>query len=71
MIKIVVLVCQIMSPLQCTQSTAKVVIFADREDDGTSCKELGHLLVKQIGRPESTIDDTIMVACQKNGKPFF
>jgi hypothetical protein len=70
MIKVVVLVCSLMPQLQCTESTAKVVILADREDDGTPCRELGHLLVKQLGRPETTKDDTILVACQKDGKEY-
>ena len=70
MIKIVVLVCQIMSPLQCTENTAEVVVLADHEDDGMPCKALGNELLRQL-RKNPEINNTIMVACEKDGKPYF
>jgi hypothetical protein len=72
MIKIVILMCRLTLPGACTQENAAAVILADRQDDGTPCMALGHLLLKQLHKNPDP-DPTVMtlVACQKDGHPFY
>jgi hypothetical protein len=70
MIKIIVLLCSAATPpLQCTEDTAQAIVMADHQDDGTACKALSDALLEQVGK-NPKIDNRVMIACQKDGKPF-
>jgi hypothetical protein len=69
MIKIAVLICRLLAPGPCTDDNAIAAIFADRQDDGTPCAALGHLLLKQM-RTNLASNDMVLVRCVKDGEPF-
>jgi len=70
MIKIVIFICRLMSAQACTQDAARATVLADHQDDGTPCRELGLLLLKQLDlKPKPS--DVVVVGCEKDGKGYY
>jgi hypothetical protein len=67
MVKIVILICQLTAQGPCTEDSAMAAALADRQDDGTSCQGLAHMLMN----PEFTAKYKTVIACVKDGKPFY
>jgi hypothetical protein len=70
MIKVVILICQLATPLNdCTEDNSVAMILADTNDDGVSCSALGNVLLTRVGTNLS-IGYQAKIRCVKNGKEY-